>query len=69
MKVGTCKTLASFAVILPVRTAGAEDSGAPLWQERFTARLEALVLLQALTAQLLSNDSATLTGLLPGTAV
>jgi hypothetical protein len=61
MNVGTRKTLASFALILLARTAGPEGSGAPPWQESFTARLEALALLQTLNAQLLSHDSATLT--------
>ena len=32
-----------------------------VWQESFTARLEALALLETLNAQLLSHDSATLT--------
>jgi chorismate-pyruvate lyase len=61
MNVGTRKTLASFALMLIARTAGAEGSGAPPWQESFTARLEALALLQTLNAELLSHDSATLT--------
>ena len=43
------------------RTAGAEGSGAPPWQESFTARLGALALLQTLNAELLSHDSAALT--------
>jgi chorismate-pyruvate lyase len=61
MKLRTRKTLASFAIVLLARTAGAESSGAPPWQEGFTARLEALALLQTLNAELLSHDSATLT--------
>jgi hypothetical protein len=61
MNVGTRKTLASFALMLLTRTAGAEGSGALPWQESFTARLEALALLQTLNAELLSHDSATLT--------
>jgi hypothetical protein len=32
-----------------------------VWQESFTARLEALALLETLNAELLSHDSATLT--------
>src|ERR1700680_4162630 len=55
------QTLASFALVLFARTAGAEGSGAPPWQESFTARLEALAVLQTLNAELLSHDSATLT--------
>jgi hypothetical protein len=47
--------------MLIASTAGAEGSGAPPWQESFTARLEALALLQTLNAELLSHDSATLT--------
>jgi len=58
MNVGSRKTLASFVLML---VASAEDSGAPPWQESFTARLEALVVLQTLNAELPSHDSATLT--------
>jgi hypothetical protein len=47
--------------MLLARTAGAEGSGAPPWQESFTARLGALALLQTLNAELLSHDSAALT--------
>ena len=61
MNVGTRKRLASFALVLLASTAGAEDSGATPWQESFTTRLEALALLQTLSAELLSHDSATLT--------
>jgi hypothetical protein len=61
MKLRTRKTLASFALALLARTAGAESSGAPPWQEGFTARLEALALLETLNAELLSHESATLT--------
>jgi hypothetical protein len=61
MNVGTRKTLVSFALMLLARAAGAEGSGAPRWQESFTARLGALALLQTLNAELLSHDSATLT--------
>ena len=39
----------------------AAGTGALPWQESFTARLEALALLQTLNAELLSHDSATLT--------
>ena len=61
MNVGTRKTLALFALILLARVTGAKGNGGPLWQESFTARLEALALLQTLNAELLSHDSATLT--------
>jgi hypothetical protein len=61
MNVGARKTLASFALMLLARTACAEGSAALPWQESFTARLEALALLQTLNAELLSHDSATLT--------
>src|ERR1700719_2167220 len=61
MNVGTHKTLALFALILLARVASAKGNGGPLWQESFTARLEALALLQTLNAELLSHDSATLT--------
>jgi chorismate-pyruvate lyase len=61
MNLGTRKTLALFALMLLARTAGAEGSGAPPWRESFTARLEALAVLQTLNAELLSHDSATLT--------
>jgi hypothetical protein len=61
MKPRTRKTLASFALVLLARTAGAEVSSAPPWQEGFTARPEALALLQTLSTELLSQDSATLT--------
>jgi chorismate-pyruvate lyase len=61
MKPRTCKTLALFALMLLARTAGAEASSAPPWQEGFPARLKALALLQTLSTELLSQDSATLT--------
>src|ERR1700732_1209091 len=61
MNVGSRKTLASFALMLLAGTPAAEGSGALAWQEGFTARLEALALLQTLNAELLSHDSATLT--------
>ncbi len=61
MSVGTRKTLASFALMLLAGTPAAEGSGALPWQDSFTARLEALALLQTLNAELLSHDSATLT--------
>jgi hypothetical protein len=60
MNLGARTTLASFALILLARAAGAEGSGAA-WQDSFTTRLEVLALLQTLNADLLSHDSATLT--------
>jgi chorismate-pyruvate lyase len=50
---------ASLALILLARAADVD--GSPPWQDSFTARLEALALLQTLNADLLSHDSATLT--------
>jgi len=61
MNVGARVTLASLALILLARTAGAEGSNAPPWRDNLTARLEALAVLQTLNAELLSHDSATLT--------
>ena len=45
--------LSSLAVAQPLQR--------PAWQDDYTTRLEALALLQTLNAELLSNDSATLT--------
>jgi chorismate-pyruvate lyase len=61
MNLGTRKTLVALALIVLWRAADAEGSDAPPWREDFTARLEALALLQTLNADLLSHDSATLT--------
>jgi chorismate-pyruvate lyase len=61
MNVGTRKTLATLALILLAPATAAQESGSPPWQDSFTARLEALALLQTLNADLLSHDSATLT--------
>src|SRR3984893_6019139 len=60
MNVGSRKTLATFALMLLAGTPAAEGSGALAWQESFNARLEALALLQAVNAELLSPDSAAL---------
>jgi hypothetical protein len=60
MNIGTCKTLGSPSYSLHAPLAP-RIAARRFWQERFTARLEALVLLQTLNAELLSNDSATLT--------
>ena len=48
-------------MMLLTHPADAEGTGALPRQESFTARLEALALLQTLNAELLSHDSATLT--------
>ena len=50
--------------LLWLLTVGADDSTSartPTWSGSFVARVEALALLQTLNAELLSNDSATLT--------
>ena len=49
-----------FAALAPVRGAPAADAP-PAWANDFTARVEALAVLQTLNAELLSHDSATLT--------
>ena len=49
--------LASLILLILVGAAGT----APPWRDSFTARLEALALLESLNADLLSHDSATLT--------
>jgi chorismate-pyruvate lyase len=57
--IGACS-----AVLLWSMAAGADDSTSariPNWSGSFVARVEALALLQTLNAQLLSNNSATLT--------
>ena len=48
-------------MMLLTHPADAEGTGALPWHESFTARLEALALLQTLNAALLSHHSATLT--------
>jgi hypothetical protein len=58
------RLLAACAMALLWLTAGANDSASTNpnhWSESFTARLEALALLQTLNAELLSHDSATMT--------
>ncbi len=47
-------------ILLASNVAIADSTAAP-WRDDFTARLEALALLQSLNADLLSHDSATLT--------
>jgi chorismate-pyruvate lyase len=56
-----CAALAVIGLGLPVRAAPPADAAPPAWSNDFTARLEALALLQTLNADLLSHDSATLT--------
>jgi len=56
--------LASLGSLACVHGAPAENEGGtrvPAWSNDFTARVEALALLQTLNADLLSHDSATLT--------
>jgi len=56
--------LASLVALACVHGARAENEGgkrAPAWANDFTARVEALALLETLNADLLSHDSATLT--------
>src|SRR5215472_9399988 len=57
MSLGIRAALASFILLILAGAAGT----APPWQDSFTARLEALALLESLNADLLSHDSATLT--------
>src|SRR5262249_34510931 len=65
MSLGILRAAGAGAALLFL--AGAARGGAdvakpaPLWPGSFTARLEALALLQTLNADLLSHDSATLT--------
>jgi chorismate-pyruvate lyase len=61
MDISIFRRLVVLASLLPASIAGAEENGAHPWKDGFTARLEALALLQTLNADLLSNDSATLT--------
>lgn len=62
---GICKTLCTCSVLLLWSlTVGADDSApaqAREWPASFVARVEALALLETLNAQLLANNSATLT--------
>jgi len=65
MTYGNLKPLCAGLALLLVAGAARADvdaaSHAPAWPGSFTARLEALALLQTLNAELLSHDSATLT--------
>lgn len=65
-----CMCVALGLGLLPALAASAQQRPAPVanvaqavpgWRDSFTARLEALALLQTLNAELLSQDSATLT--------
>ncbi|HET7505783.1 MAG TPA: hypothetical protein VFK02_32410 [Kofleriaceae bacterium] len=62
MNARTLRTLAIVSLAL-ARIASAEPDGkrAPPWTNDFTARVEALAVLQTLNAELLGHDSATLT--------
>jgi len=59
MKMSLAFRAALASLILPILAGAAET--APPWQDSFTARLEALAVLESLNADLLSHDSATLT--------
>jgi len=61
MRLSILSVFVTFILVLFARTAAAEISNTPPWQDSFTARLEALALLEILNADLLSHDSATLT--------
>ena len=52
--------IATLVCAVSVNAAPPDASSVP-WHDSFTARLEALALLQSLNADLLSHDSATLT--------
>jgi chorismate-pyruvate lyase len=53
--------LATLCVLAPGGPARSDGARPPAWSNDFTARVEALALLQTLNADLLSHDSATLT--------
>lgn len=57
----TTKALTILALVFLAHTAHAEQSVTHPWQADYTTRLEAYALLQTLNADLLSNNSATLT--------
>jgi chorismate-pyruvate lyase len=65
MRAAMFRGLVLCTLLLPAGIAGAADGGGAEgprpWRDSFTARLEALALLQSLNADLLSHDSATLT--------
>ena len=54
-------SLAALACVHGVQAQGDAGKRPPAWTNDFTARVEALALLQTLNAELLSHDSATLT--------
>ena len=58
---GALASLAALACVHGARADGDAGKRAPAWANDFTARVEALALLQTLNAELLSHDSATLT--------
>lgn len=55
------RALAGILVMLSAPAVRADPAGQSAWKDDYTTRLEALALLQTLNAELLSNDSATLT--------
>lgn len=57
----TARAIAMLAIVFIGHSAAAESSSFTPWQGNFTARLEALAVLETLNADLLSHDSATLT--------
>src|SRR5271168_5298741 len=64
MSLGVRRALCACGIALLCSTSGADDCAAermPTWSGSFVARLEALALLQTLKAELLANNSATLT--------
>jgi chorismate-pyruvate lyase len=63
MRLDVRKAACACGVLLWTLTAGADESPTRTtqWTEGFVARIEALALLQTLNAELLSNNSATLT--------
>ena len=56
-----CSRFTLFVISLGAAGGWAADGAAPAWPNTFTARLEALALLQTLNAELLGHDSATVT--------
>jgi hypothetical protein len=61
VKHGGSRTLLAGCAVLACAASACAASAQTAWPDTFTARLEALALLQTLNAELLSHDSATLT--------
>ena len=61
IRTGLATLLAALALHAGIPAAHAQADDASAWHDDYTTRLEALALLQTLNADLLSNDSATLT--------